>query len=387
VATLKLKRGAEARIKAGHPWIYRTQVADLKGAWKAEDAVEIVDWSGRFLGRGFYNPRPSLCCRLLTRRDEPVDGSLFRRRLEAAWEYRRKAGLIAEAYRLVWSEADGLPGLVVDRYGPLSVVQCSTLGMSRSAPAIADGLGRLFPEGRIHRSDDTTAARLEGYEARQDPPGAELVVTEGDCRFAVTPGAGQKTGLYLDQSENRALFARHAGGRRLLDAFCYGGGFACHALASGARQALLLDSSADALALAQRNLELNQLSGRAELREGNAFDLLRSLESAGERFGAVVLDPPPFTRRKDSLAAAARGYKEINIRGLHLLEPGGVLATFSCSHHVTPALFEEMCREAAGDAGVAVRVLQSLSQSRDHPVLLTVPESRYLTGLLLERTS
>jgi 23S rRNA (cytosine1962-C5)-methyltransferase len=148
--------------------------------------------------------------------------------------------------------------------------------------------------------------------------------------------------------------------------------------------ALLLDSSAAALALARRNLELNGATARAELREGNAFDLLRALESAGERFGVVVLDPPPFTRRKDAIEAAARGYKEINIRGLRLLEPGGVLATFSCSHHITPGLFEEICREAAGDAGINVRVLRTLSQSRDHPVLLTVPESRYLTGLLLE---
>jgi 23S rRNA (cytosine1962-C5)-methyltransferase len=387
VATLKLKRGAEVRIKAGHPWIYRTQVADLTGRWKADEAVEIVDWSRRFLGRGFYNPRPSLCCRLLTRRDEPVDAGFFHRRLRDAFGYRLEAGLVSEAYRLVWSEADGLPGLVVDRYGPVSVVQCLTLGMSKAAAAVADGLSRLFPESRVHRSDDATAARLEGFEAQHDSPGEELVVTEGDCRFAVTPGAGHKTGLYLDQSENRALLARHAGSRRILDGFCYAGGFACHVLAKGAGQALLLDSSVDALALARRNLELNRLNDRAELREGNAFDLLRGLESAGERFGAIVLDPPPFTRRKDSLAAATRGYKEINIRGLRLLEPGGVLATFSCSHHVTPGHFEEMCREAAGDAGVAVRVLQSLSQSRDHPVLLTVPESRYLTGLLLERVA
>ncbi|HWN92392.1 MAG TPA: class I SAM-dependent methyltransferase, partial [Verrucomicrobiae bacterium] len=253
MATLKLTRGAEARIKAGHPWIYRTQVADLTGRWKAEEAVEIVDWSRRFLGRGFYNPRPSLCCRLLTRRDEPVDAGFFHRRLRAAFEYRQEASLASEAYRLVWSEADGLPGLVVDRYGPVSVVQCLTLGMSRAAPVIADGLHRLFPEGRVHRSDDATAARLEGFEAEHDPPGEELVVTEGGCRFAVTPGAGHKTGLYLDQSENRALLAHHARGRRILDGFCYAGAFACHALARGSGQALLLDSSADALALARRN--------------------------------------------------------------------------------------------------------------------------------------
>jgi len=175
-----------------------------------------------------------------------------------------------------------------------------------------------------------------------------------------------------------------APGRRVLDAFCYMGAFACQALKAGAGEALLLDSSAEALAGARRNLALNGLEARAELRQGNAFDELRALESRRQRFGLVVLDPPPFTRRKEAVEAAARGYKEINLRGLRLLEPGGVLATFSCSHHVPPALFEDICREAAGDAGIAVRVLGRLGQSRDHPVLLTVPESRYLTGLVLE---
>jgi 23S rRNA (cytosine1962-C5)-methyltransferase len=387
MARLILKRGADARIRAGHPWIYRTQIADLKGFSQAGEAVEVLDAGGRFLGQGFYNPRPSLCCRLLTRRDEAIDAGFFRRRLETASEYRRRAGLISDAYRLCWSEADGLPGLVVDRYGPLSVVQCLTLGMSRVADWIAEALGRLFPDGGIHRQDDATAARLEGFEPRQDPAGQELVITEDGCRFGVAPGAGHKTGLYLDQALNRALVARHASGRRMLDAFCFSGGFACHGLKAGATQALLLDSSPDALALARRNLELNDVGDRAGLREGNAFDLLRELETAGERFGVVVLDPPPFTRRKNAIEAAARGYKEINIRALRLLEPRGMLATFSCSHHITPAHFEDVCRDAAGDATVQVRVLRTLTQSGDHPVLLTVPESRYLTGLLLERVS
>ena len=384
MARLILKPGGDRRLRAGHPWIYRAEVADLKGPWSAGAAVEVVDARGQYLGRGFYNPRPALCCRLLTRRDEPVDAGFFLQRLEAAWEYRRAAGLVSDAYRLAWSEADALPGLVVDRYGPVSVVQCLTLGVSRAAGWIVEALGRLFPDGRVCRLDDLTAARIEGFDPVREEEAGELVVTEGPCRFAVRPGAGHKTGLYLDQSENRALAARHAAGRRVLDAFCYGGGFACHALKAGAAQALLLDSSAEALALARRNLELNGVSAQAELREGNAFDLLRQLEAGGERFGLVILDPPPFTRRKDSVEAAGRGYKEINIRGFKLLERGGVLATFSCSHHVTQALFEEICRAAAGDAGVTARVLATLTQSRDHPVLLTVPETRYLTGLLLQ---
>jgi 23S rRNA (cytosine1962-C5)-methyltransferase len=384
MTTLILKRAAERRIRAGHPWIYRGEVADLKGSWSAGVAVDVTDATGRFLGRGFYSPRASLVCRLLTRVNEPVDAALFHARLAAAWEYRRAAGLVTSAYRLCWSEADGLPGLVVDRYGPVSVVQCLTLGMARAADWIRDALERLFPGDEILRLDDPTAARIEGFEPVRETREAELIVEEGAARFAVSLGAGHKTGLYLDQRENRALVAGLARGRRVLDGFCYTGGFAVHALLAGAGPALLLDSSADALAMARRNLALNGLEERAAFREGNAFDGLRGLEAGGERFGLVVLDPPPFTRRKDAVEAAARGYKEINIRGLRLLERGGRLATFSCSHHVTPALFEDICRQAAGDAGVRPRVIATLTQSRDHPVLLNVPETHYLTGLLLE---
>ena len=384
MATLILKRGAERRIRAGHPWIYRGEVADLKGSWSASAAVDVTDFAGRFLGRGFYCPRSTLVCRLLTRVNEPVDGALLTRRLEAALAYRRSAGLMGSAYRLCWSEADGLPGLVVDRYGPVSVVQCLTLGMARNTDWVREALGQLFPDGEILRLDDPTAARIEGFEPVRETRPAELIVEEGAGRFTVSLGAGHKTGLYLDQRENRALVAGLARGRRMLDAFCYAGGFACHALLAGAASALLLDSSADALVQARRNLTLNGVEERATLREGNAFDGLRELETRGERFSLVILDPPPFTRHKSALEAAARGYKEINLRALRLLQPGGLLATFSCSHHVAPALFEDICRQAAGDAAVPTRLLATLTQSRDHPALLNVPETRYLTGLLLE---
>ena len=386
MAKVVLERGAERRIRAGHPWIYRNEIADLVGRWSADAAVDVVDAGGRFLGRGFYNPRPSLACRLLTRADEPVDRAFVRRRLDAALA-RRVPGADG-AFRLCWSEADRLPGLVIDRYPPVSVVQCLTLGMAHAVGWIAGALAELFPGGPVYRADDPAAARLEGFEPAHGwlgPPGPdEVVIAEGPCRFTVGLGAGHKTGFYLDQRDNRLLFARHAPGRRVLDAFAYTGAFACQALAAGAARALLVESSAEALELARENLALNGLGERAELSADNAFDALRRLEAAGERFGLVALDPPPFTRRKDAVAAAARGYKEINLRALRLLEPGGVLATFTCSHHVAPAHFVEICRDAAGDAGVTARVLATLGQSQDHPVLLNVPESRYLTGLLLE---
>ncbi|HEX7785004.1 MAG TPA: class I SAM-dependent rRNA methyltransferase [Methylomirabilota bacterium] len=386
MATLILKRGAERRIRAGHPWIYRGEVADLRGAWAAGAAVDVADAAGRFLGRGFYSPRSTLVCRLLTRADESVDGALIHRRLEAALGYRRAAGLDSAAYRLCWSEADGLPGLVVDRYGPVSVVQCLTLGMARNAEWAGQALERLFPGEEILRSDDPTAARIEGFEPVRERRDAALTIEEGAGRFIVSVGAGHKTGLYLDQRDNRLLAFTLARGRRVLDAFCYAGGFACHALLGGAAGALLIDSSADALAQARHNLEVNGVQDRATLREGNAFDALRELDARRERFGLVILDPPPFTRHKGAVDAAARGYKEINLRALRLLEPGGLLLTFSCSHHITPALFEDICRQSAGDAGLSPRLLATLTQSRDHPVLLSIPETRYLTGLLLQST-
>ena len=348
----------------------------------------MVDHAGGFVGRGFYNPRTSLACRIFTRTDEPIDRAFFSARIAAAVAYREHLEIANDARRLVWSEADGLPGLVVDRYADLLVVQCLTAAMDAARPLLAEGLRAAVGDLPVHLLDDPVAARLEGFEARRgwlDRAGPELVtVREGPVRFLVRPGEGHKTGLYLDQAENRAAVARWARDVGVLDAFCYSGGFAAHALAAGAARAVCIDSSADALGRARANLELNGLADRAELRESNVFDELRALERAGARFGLVVLDPPPFTRNKRAVAAALRGYQEINLRALRLLAPGGVLATFSCSHHVLPALFEETCRDAAADAGVPVRVLATLTQSRDHPVLLTVPETHYLKGLLLQ---
>ncbi len=380
------RAGGRTRV---HPWIYRGEIAGLEGEPEPGAAVTVIDGSGAFVGVGFYNPRTSLACRILTRREEAVDAAFFAARIAGALAYRRAAGLASDAYRLVWSEGDGLPGLVVDRYGAVSVVQCSALGMSRVIDWIAGGLRAAVGDGPVYLADDPAGARLEGFEPRRgwlDREGPETVtVREGDARFRVRLGAGHKTGFYLDQAENRARVGRRAAGRRVLDAFSYSGGFAVHALAAGAEHAICLDSSPEALAGARENLALNSLAERAELREVNAFDELRRLEREHARFGLVILDPPPFTRRRDALEAARRGYKEINLRAMRLLGPGGLLATFSCSHHVSPALFEDVCRAAAEDAGVTLRTLGALTQSRDHPVLLTVPETRYLKGLLLER--
>jgi 23S rRNA (cytosine1962-C5)-methyltransferase len=344
------------------------------------------------VGRGFFNPRPALCCRILTRDDESIDLAFFRRRLEDARGLRARAACAPPALgRVLWSEGDRVPGLVVDRYADVLVVQCLTLGMARVRGLVVAALREALGDLPAFSADDPVGAGLEGFAPARgwvDRPGPETVVVDEDgVRLRVTVGGGHKTGLYLDQRVNHRRVAAAAAGRLVLDAFAYTAAFACHALVAGARGAVCLESSAEALAGARANLALNGVAERAHLAGGNVFDELRRLEREGARFGLVVLDPPPFARSRAALEAAARGYKEINLRAMRLLEPGGRLATFSCSHHVSPAMFEDICREAAADAGITLRVVDALTQAPDHPVLLTVPETRYLKGLLLDEVS
>ena len=391
----RVRRGPVLRLKRGsprapaHPWIFKGEVADASAVEPGAE-VTVVDATGRFVGRGYYNPRPGLCCRILTWRDEALDAAFLERRLADAVARRAssEASGPPSLGRLVWSEADGLPGLVVDRYDSVLVVQCGTLGMARRRREIEAALGRVLGELAVFNKDEDGPAQLEGFEPAHGWAGragpATVEVDEGGVRFTVTLGAGHKTGLYLDQSQNHRRAAGLAADQDVLDAFCYTGGFACHALRGGARRAVLIDSSLEALAAARQNLALNGVAERAELVAANVFDELRRLERAGARFGLVVLDPPPFARSRTRLDAAVRGYKEINLRAMRLLDRGGDLLTFSCSHHVPQARFEELCRDAAVDAGVSLRLVAPLSQASDHPVILTIPETRYLKGLHLE---
>jgi len=381
-AYLRLKRG-HARA---HPWIFKGDVADVSDA-EPGGVVTVVDSAARFVGRGHYNPGPALCCRLLTRRDEPIDAAFFARRIGAA-RARRGAVPATAARRLVWSEGDDLAGLVVDDYAGTLVVQCSTLGMARARDDILAALGLVLGERPVFGVDDPVAARREGFPPRHDwltaPGDARAVVDETGVRLGVTFGVGHKTGLYLDQRQNRLRAHTLAAGGDVLDAFSYTAAFACHALAGGVRRAVCLESSPEAIAAARENLALNGGGARADVRAVNAFDELRRLEREGARFDLVILDPPAFARGRGTVVAAARGYKEINLRALRLVTSGGHLMTFSCSHHVSDEHFEAICRDAAVDAGVSVRVVDILGQADDHPVLLEVPETRYLKGRLLQ---
>lgn len=391
MAKLLLRKGREGRILSGHPWIYRNEIDEVVGKWAADDALSILAADGSLVGRGFYNPKTVIACRLLTRNDEPIDLTFFRRRIEAALHYRRGLALDTDAYRVVAGEGDHLPGLVVDRYGDLLVVQCLTLGMEQNRHLILPALESLIEPRGIFFKPDRAAQKAEGLDGisgwLSGTGEREVQIRESAARFWVDLEGGHKTGFYLDQREARQAVAPLAVGKRMLDAFAYTGAFACLALLAGAHEAVAIESSKDALGLAQRNAELNTVADRLHMIEGNAFDELRRLERNHEMFDLVILDPPSFTRRRDSVEAAVRGYKEINLRALRLLSPGGILATFSCSHHVSSALFDEMLRAAAADAGRAVRLIAALMQARDHPILPNVPETLYLKGRLLEVVS
>jgi 23S rRNA (cytosine1962-C5)-methyltransferase len=383
-----LKKGREGRARAGHLWVYEGEIGRADAGLEPGAAVDVADHRGRFLGRGYYNPASSISVRVLTRRrDEALDAGLIRRRIAAAVAYRRQYFPAGESCRLVFGEGDLLPGLIVDRYGPYLVVQISTLGMDRLREVVVAALkDAVHPRGIYERSDLKVRAR-EGLPARAGLLDGEVPetteVTLDGLRFVAGLHGGQKTGLYLDHRLNRRALQAHAAGRRVLDAFCNTGSFALYALAGGAASAVAIEISPECLALARQNAGLNGLAERCEWIEGNAFDHLKALDQRGERFSLIVLDPPAFTRSARTLPSARRGYKEINLRALRLAAPGAVILTSSCSFHLGPEEFLDLLREAAGDAGRDVTLVEMRGQAPDHPVNLAVPETRYLKAAVL----
>jgi len=346
--------------------------------------VSVRDRRKRFLGQALYSNRSQIALRLLTREKRPIDRAFLAERIQTAADYRRQVVQDSEAFRLVASEGDVLPSLVIDRYGEYLVVQTLSQGMERLKPIITDILQEKFsPRGVVERND-VVVRSLEALEQAKgvlsgEAP-EEVIVSINGLRFAFNLLEGQKTGGFLDQRENYRAAQSYAFGRAL-DCFTYAGGFALH-ISRCCDSVLGIDSSQDALRLAQRNADLNGISN-VEWKEANCFDFLKAADQAGERFDVVVLDPPAFARQRSNLDSALRGYKELNLRGLKILNPGGYLITCSCSYHVTEADFLETIASAAVDAHRTVTVVERRTQGRDHPILLTVPETLYLKCLIL----
>ena len=383
-------KGAE-RLRAGHPWIYRSDVRSV--AADTGDLVAVETERGRPMGWALWSSTSQIALRSVGQDVDPADETgWLRARLAAAAAYRDTLDIDASAWRVVHAEADRLPGLIVDRYGDeggvFLVVQTLCQGMDRRLPAIVAALSELAAPRGVLARNDPRVRRLEGLEQRIDVLAGEVPdtveVREGRIRLRTSLREGQKTGLFLDQRENHEAAARYARGRAL-DAFAYQGGFAL-AMAGRATSVLALDSSAASVAAMRENALRNGVR-TIEVREANVFDELRALESARERFDTIVLDPPAFAKNRASVARAVAGYKEINLRAIKLLSPGGVLLTCSCSYHVDEALLVDIVADAARDAGAVLALVEKRMQSRDHPVLVGVPETWYLKCLVLRRVS
>lgn len=372
------QRGAE-RARAGHLWIYRSDVRDVADAVAGGSVVSVRDERGRFVGQALYSDRSEISLRLLTLTDERIDREWWRARLQSAARRRKGIKPGADAYRLVYSEGDLLPSLIVDLYDDVLVMQT----LAQGTDAIKELLVRLLVEEHSPRAiierNDVRVRSLEGLEMRAgvlygDAPD-ELEIRQHGVRFRIQPLGGQKTGSFLDQRENHLAAHRLAKGRAL-DCFTFNGAFALH-LAPASESVLGLDISTDAVAAARRNAELNG-ARNVEFQEANVFDALREMEAEGERFDTIVLDPPAFAKNRASARAAARGYKEINLRALKLLNPGGVLVTCTCSYHMSEGMFLEIIADAARDARRRLQLVEKRTQASDHPILFGMPETYYL---------
>ena len=374
-------RGVE-RLRAGHLWIYRSDVRSAEA--EAGAIVRLTDERGRFHGRAFYSDKSQIAIRLITPHDVPVDRAFFAQRFQRAAQFRKRIVENTEAYRLVYGEADLLSSLVVDRYGDYLVIQTLSQGTERQKDLFVQILVELFsPKGILERNDPRVRL-LEALDQRvgvlygKIPP--EIEAKENGISFIYDLQKGQKTGTFLDQRENHWAARRYASGE-VLDCFSYQGGFAL-TVAGSCEHVEAIDMAPAAVEAAKRNQALNSISN-VHFREGNTFDILKEYDDAGRHFQAVILDPPAFAKNRDSIPAAHRGYKEINLRALKILAPGGFLITCSCSYHITEALFLQIIAEAANDARKTIAVVERRTQAEDHPILLTMPETHYLKCLIL----
>jgi len=376
------QRGVD-RILAGHPWIYRADIEDASGV-EPGAVVRVVDHRKGFWGQAFYSSQSQIALRLLTREKRPFDRDFLAERIAAAAVFRQQVVEGAQAYRLVSSEGDLLPSLVIDRYADCFALQTLSQGADRLKPMVVEILQQQFAPRAILERNDVAIRCLEGLPEQKGVVAgenvSEVVVEENGVKVVFDLLAGQKTGGFLDQRENRAAAQRYARGRAF-DGFCYTGGFAL-AMAGKCDAVVGVDSSPEALQAAARNQQLNG-NPNIEWTEANCFDFLKAADQRGERFDTMVLDPPAFARQKSHRESALRGYKELNLRALKMLNPGGFLITCSCSYHVSESDLLEVVASAALDAHRTVSVVERRTQSRDHPILLTVPETHYLKCLIL----
>lgn len=387
MAKAVLRKTRESRVRSGHPWVFASDIERVEGNFEPGDVVDVVSSHNTYLGRAFYNPKSQISLRMLTTHDEPVDEAFFRRRVQEAWDY-RKLFCDPASCRLIFSESDFLPGLIVDKFGDYLVVQSLCLGIEKWKQSIVRDLAEIVHPKGIWERSDVPVRRLEGLEQTtgllygEVPDSIDMV--ENGLRFVVDVKNGQKTGFFLDQKENRAAIAPLCKGARVLDCFCHNGSFSLHAAKYGAKSVLGVDISEEALEVARLNAENNGLSDVVTFEAHNCFDHLRELTDAHEQFDVVILDPPAFTKTRAAVESALRGYKEINLRGMKLVRKGGFLVTCSCSQHVSPEQFRDMINQAARDSKTKLRLVENRTQGHDHPILPASPETQYLKCMILQ---
>jgi 23S rRNA (cytosine1962-C5)-methyltransferase len=383
-----LKRKISRRVESGHPWIFANEVDRTEGDVEGGETVEVFAYDKKFIGRGYINPRSQIQVRLLTRdRAETVDEAFFYRRLRQAWEYRQRIGYM-ENCRLVFGEADDLPALIIDKFNDYFVLQTLALGMDRWKPAIVAALEEIFRPKGIYERNDVPVRELEGLAQQKGflsaPFDTQIIINENGLRMGVDLEGGQKTGYFLDQHDNRRAIRHIVKGADVLGAFCYTGSFETHAGFYGAKSVLGLDISENAVIRARANAELNGLGAICRYEVVNAFDVLKQWSKEGRQYDVVMLDPPAFTKSRETIQKAITGYKEINLRGMKLVKKGGFLVTSSCTNLVQPELFLETIQLAAKDARRKLRQVTFRAQASDHPIIEGWENTNYLKFLIVQ---
>ena len=384
-----LVKDKEKKVEYGHPWIFRSDIEQVDGSFIPGDVVDIYSKKNRFLGRGYINPKSQIAIRMLTYEHEEINYDFLYKRILSAWEYRKRVADV-NSCRVVFAESDFIPALIVDKFSDYLVLQTLSLGIDRYKEMITDILNEIIKPAGIFERNDVPVRELEGLEQKKGFLKGKFVtkieMVENGIKFIVDIENGQKTGYFLDQKENRAAIEPLVKGAKVLDCFSHTGSFALHAAHYGASSVLGIDISEHAVQCAAQNAVLNGLEKSCGFEVSNTFDKLREYYDNGEKFDVIILDPPAFTKSRDAVQGAIRGYKEINLRAMKITNSGGFLVTCSCSHHVDPELFMDILYNAAIDARKRVRLIEYRSQSKDHPILLAAEETQYLKCAILQIT-
>lgn len=383
-----LRKKIGDRVVNGHPWIFSNELGDSEGTAEPGDIVEVYTYNGSFVGKGYINPASQIRIRLLTRdKADEINDAFFRKRILEAWEYRKQIGYV-ENCRLIFGEADQLPALIIDKFNDYFVIQTLALGIDKWKHAIVAALEDIFKPKGIYERNDVPVRTLEGLPQQKGflsaPFDTNIILKENGLKFHVDIENGQKTGYFLDQQDNRRAIQHIVKDADVLEAFCYTGTFSMHAAHYGAKSVRGLDISENAVSTARRNAELNGFADRCSFDAVNAFDILKQWGKEGKRYDVVMLDPPAFTKSRENIQKAITGYKEINLRGMKLVKPGGFLVTASCTNLVPPEMFLEIIGMAAKDARRTLRQVTWQTQASDHPILWNIPSTQYLKFLIVQ---